>query len=353
MRSQLGIAAAAIAIISASVPAAAQAAPPPRYDVSVSGASLTGAVGATYRIGVNVQNLGPESTAPPDVEVSPRRLVAVELPEGAQVAGSVASCEPAIVAPADPRRFTCLLEVMSPGHARPIIFDVKITGPVTGTGTVSTRAFGPGTDLDTNSTNDTAPITITSVPGYDIVAVGASVAAKVGSVVQVTVGVKNLGPDRAQGSGGSGADKHTWAVRLPLGAELVFQGTFPCAPLTLVPPGPEGLTCVIHALAVGESLQATFQVRITAVPAGPGRVTRGFSGIHARDLDFNKDNNSALITFNVAELPQTGTDAKLIAGIGAGTAVLGGLLLLMMRRAGSRRDRRLRAQNAAAEPPAT
>jgi LPXTG-motif cell wall-anchored protein len=345
MRWPLGFAVVAMVIVFASATAAAQEASPPRYDLSVSGAKLTGAVGATYRVSVGVHNLGPESTAPPDVEVSARRLVAVELPEGTQVVGSVASCEPAIVAPADPRRFTCLLDVMNPGQSRPITFDMKITAPVTGIGAVSTRAFGPGTDLDTNSANDTAPITITSVPGYDIAVTGASVAAKVGSVVQVRVGLKNLGPDTAQASGGSGADKHVWGVRLPGGVELVWEGTYPCAPLNLSPPGPEGFSCVIHGLAVDESIQATFKVRITAVPAGSGTVSRGFSGINDKDLDFNKDNDRALITFTIGELPQTGTDAKMIAGIGAGTAVLGGLLLLVMRRAGSRRDRRLRSQD--------
>ncbi|GIH03907.1 hypothetical protein Rhe02_19740 [Rhizocola hellebori] len=341
--------AAAAAFTFGYTPVAAQAdpPPPPRYNLgaSVSPATLTTVVGSIHHMTAQVQNSGPESTAPPDVQLNPSRLIAVELPAGTElVTGSISQhCTPAIVLPADPHRFNCLLGTIQPTHVVQVSFNMKITGPVSGVGTVSTRAFGPGTDLDTDPTNDQASFAISVVPGYDIMALGTHVEGKVGSTVPVTVGVKNLGPDTSAPSLGSGQAKHTLHVRLPAGTQMA-QTEPPCSLLTGVI-DPTGFICTLRPLAPGESLLITFQVRITARPTGPGTVIRGFNDVfgHTPDLDINRGNDGAQITFAAAELPQTGTDTSTIAWIGAGTAAAGILVLLVMRRLSKRREQRLRA----------
>ncbi|WP_203909569.1 LPXTG cell wall anchor domain-containing protein [Rhizocola hellebori] len=295
---------------------------------------------------VEVRNSGPESTTPPDVELNPPRLVEVELPAGTQVvAGSISpSCTPAVVLPADPRRFNCLLGTVPPGSGLIVGFDMKITVSSSGgVGTASTRTFGPGTDLDTDPTNDQASFAITLVPGYDMMALGTRVEGKVGSTVPVTVGVKNLGPDTSDSSLGSGQSKHGLHVRLPAGTEMA-QTEPPCS-LLAGRVDPTGFVCTLFPLAPGESLLVTFHVRITARPTGTGTVIRAWDNIlsHVPDRDTNRDNDGALITFAAAELPQTGTDTSTIAGIGAGTAAVGVVVLLVIRRLSKRREQRLRA----------
>ena len=176
MQFRVGAMAAVVALVVLTVlraPTAAHADPPPSsesaYDLAATGATVTGVLGSTHRISVKVQNLGPDSTTPSDVELSPKRLLEVQLPTGTQLAGeSTTICDAAIVEPVDPRRFNCLVPPLEPFDITQIDFEVRITGPVTDTGTVTTRAFGPGNDLDVNRANDTASITITVVAGYDI-----------------------------------------------------------------------------------------------------------------------------------------------------------------------------------------
>jgi LPXTG-motif cell wall-anchored protein len=266
----------------------------------------------------------------------------VQLPTGTQLEkDSTTICDTAIAEPANPRRFNCLVPPLEPFEISQIDFDVRITGPVTDTGTVTTRAFGPGNDLDINRANDTAPITITVVAGYDLIAIGATVNAAVGSVVRITVGVKNLGPAPSIPDVGSvGTPMHAFIVQLPAGAQLTEHEASICPPARFIAPThPHGFNCRMSGLAPGESQLVTFDVRITAPVSGSGNITRRM--LNYPDQDTNRSNDTAAITITTKELPQTGADAKMIAATGAGTAVLGALLLLTLRQLRRRRQQHI------------
>lgn len=177
----------------------------------------------------------------------------------------------------------------------------------------------------------------TPVTAYDLVAIGATARGRVGSIVQITVGMKNLGPAASQGSAGAQGPKHTILVGPPPGTEFVVDPSDPpCADLNARPPTAHQASCILFSLDPGETTLITFDVRIVGAVTGQGRVTRSFFlGI---DRDTNRDNDTAAITITTEELPRTGTDTTMIAAIGSGAVVLGGLLLLVLRRHGTRRN---------------
>ena len=160
-------------------------------------------------------------------------------------------------------------------------------------------------------------------------------------MVRITVGVKNLGPAPAPpDSGVVIIPWHHFVVELPAGTELTEHEAFICHPTRfLAPTHPHGFNCRMSGLAAGESQLVTFDVRITGPVSGSGTITRRL--INYPDQDTNRDNDIAAITIITGELPQTGTDAEMIASIGAGAVVLGGLLLLVLRQFGRRREQRV------------
>lgn len=193
---------------------------------------------------------------------------------------------------------------------------------------------------------------------YDIVAVGTTVAGKVGDVVTVTVGITNKGPDRYLRYG-VGQMAVTWQFVVPPGTETVpppsnVMGTIVGSGGAMAPNrcgavrgdrvfGVDTYDCwSANPLLVGDSSRGTFYLRINEViPNAEGSIKRLVSRDSVPDLD--PDNDEAPVIVNedsslAGMVGLRGGSAMSWAMVATVAVLVGGLFLRARRRRVPRTD---------------
>jgi hypothetical protein len=180
---------------------------------------------------------------------------------------------------------------------------------------------------------------------YDLAAVGASVSGRVGTVVRIRVGLKNLGPGAAAPPPSQFGYKlaRGFVVEPPPGVTVVGTPEG-CTrqPLTPFPTGPYGchLPFPSDPLASGESLLLVLDLRIDTMPTGVGSVRLFYIGWGLVPVppnpDTNQTNDTASIVISEVTvdegLADTGIGIEPMIGAGVGSIVIGGLLLVLAHR---------------------
>src|SRR5439155_4699399 len=146
-----------------------------------------------------------------------------------------------------------------------------------------------------------APAHAAPAPGaYDLAAIGASVSARVGSVVTIRVGIRNLGPNAAPPHAGVMTPWFGFGVRLPQGTTLVGKPSG-CGASNF-PATPPAIGCsAFGGLAAGHSLTIRIDLKVVSLHGrATGSVSTffmpgGFTGTRPTDPDTNAANNAAAI----------------------------------------------------------
>jgi hypothetical protein len=182
-------------------------------------------------------------------------------------------------------------------------------------------------------------------PGaYDLAATGASVSARVGSVVTIRVGIRNLGPNAAPPHAGVMTPSFGFGVTLPPGTTLVGKPTGCDGPN--FPAAPPAIGCsALGGLAAGRSLTIRIVLKVVSLRGrATGSVSTffmpgGFTGPRPTDPDTNTANNTAAIVVTPvsgaeAGLPVTGSRTLPTVVVGALLFLFGAALLLLARQRG-------------------
>ena len=221
----------------------------------------------------------------------------------------------------------------APAWANPTSTPTPTAVPATPTPPVITN---PPTVAPTSPPSTTGP----SLPDrYDVAAFGATASGRLGSVVRISIGMKNFGPATAPGHAGVMGPVQGFGVTLPPGTDVV--GDPAVAPLRRKRPMQGGTKdgCFVETggLPAGQSITLILNIRIVRAPDGAGRVQRFFSsGVGGLpDGDIDPSNNTAPIVITVVTgdtLPRTGRNLTVIVATGVASIVAGSLLLVLRRR---------------------
>jgi hypothetical protein len=173
---------------------------------------------------------------------------------------------------------------------------------------------------------------------YDIEAVGASAAGRVGSVVRIKVGLINHGPFLAYGHAGVMGGDQGFSVTLPQGTKTVGEPHI-CENGDNAFPLPANV-CRISGLFAGDSLLLVLDLQIVGPLTRPGKVARYFAAgpgfPNQFDRDTNPANNVADIVIRVTEsgpvLAETGPPTLRLVAAGGAAVTIGTLLIIVSRR---------------------